>query len=323
MSSRRLSHCNLYQNMVNYYFGSLCISVYSYIHNRYNNKGKNMLQEVDFKDKKRVVIKIGSNSLLHESSKRIDYLKIEKLIREIVDLRNRGIDVCLVSSGAIAVGKESFDSDINEDSNSVKQALASIGQARLVSIYQNIFREYNQEAGQVLMTKNTITDNVSRKNAQNTFEALFELGIVPIVNENDTISTFEIQFGDNDTLSALVAYLIKADLLILLTDIDGLYTSNPRTHEDAEFVPLVENIDDVIDMGSSSVGSSVGTGGMHTKLIAGKIATLSGADMVIANSKDLSIIHNILDANFKGTVFKSNYDEFFDVLGYIEDNYNY
>ncbi len=282
-----------------------------------------MLQEVDFKDKKRVVIKIGSNSLLHESSKRIDYLKIEKLIREIVDLRNRGIDVCLVSSGAIAVGKESFDSDINEESNSVKQALASIGQARLVSIYQNIFREYNQEAGQVLMTKNTITDNVSRKNAQNTFEALFELGIVPIVNENDTISTFEIQFGDNDTLSALVAYLIKADLLILLTDIDGLYTSNPRTHEDAEFVPLVENIDDVIDMGSSSVGSSVGTGGMHTKLIAGKIATLSGADMVIANSKDLSIIHNILDANFKGTVFKSNYDEFFDVLGYIEDNYNY
>ena len=207
--------------------------------------------------------------------------------------------------------------------HSVKQALASIGQARLVSIYQNIFREYNQEAGQVLMTKNTITDNVSRKNAQNTFEALFELGIVPIVNENDTISTFEIQFGDNDTLSALVAYLIKADLLILLTDIDGLYTSNPRTHEDAEFVPLVENIDDVIDMGSSSVGSSVGTGGMHTKLIAGKIATLSGADMVIANSKDLSIIHNILDANFKGTVFKSNYDEFFDVLGYIEDNYNY
>ena len=282
-----------------------------------------MLQEVDFKGKKRVVIKIGSNSLLHESSKRIDYLKIEKLIREIVDLRNRGIDVCLVSSGAIAVGKESFDSDINEESNSVKQALASIGQARLVSIYQNIFREYNQEAGQVLMTKNTITDNVSRKNAQNTFEALFELGIVPIVNENDTISTFEIQFGDNDTLSALVAYLIKADLLILLTDIDGLYTSNPRTHEDAEFVPLVENIDDVIDMGSSSVGSSVGTGGMHTKLIAGKIATLSGADMVIANSKDLSIIHNILDANFKGTVFKSNYDEFFDVLGYIEDNYNY
>lgn len=323
MSSHRLSHCNLYQNMVNYYFGSLCISAYSYIHNRYNNKGKNMLQEVDFKDKKRVVIKIGSNSLLHESSKRIDYLKIEKLIREIVDLRNRGIDVCLVSSGAIAVGKESFDSDINEESNSVKQALASIGQARLVSIYQNIFREYNQEAGQVLMTKNTITDNVSRKNAQNTFEALFELGIVPIVNENDTISTFEIQFGDNDTLSALVAYLIKADLLILLTDIDGLYTSNPRTHEDAEFVPLVENIDDVIDMGSSSVGSSVGTGGMHTKLIAGKIATLSGADMVIANSKDLSIIHNILDANFKGTVFKSNYDEFFDVLGYIEDNYNY
>ena len=282
-----------------------------------------MLQEIDFKNKKRVVIKIGSNSLLHKDTAKIDYLKIEKLIREIVDLRHRGIDVCLVSSGAIAVGKDSayYKSDL--DSNSKKQALASIGQARLVSIYQNIFREYNQEAGQVLMTKNTITENVSRKNAQNTFEALFEMGVVPIVNENDTISTFEIQFGDNDTLSALVSYLIGADLLILLSDVDGLYTANPRTHKDAEFVSYVDNIDDVIDMGSSSAGSSVGTGGMSTKLIAGKIATLSGADMIIANSDDLSIIHRIFDGEFKGTVFKSNYDEYFDVLGYIEDNYSY
>ena len=146
---------------------------------------------------------------------------------------------------------------------------------------------------------------------------------VKIVNENDTISTFEIQFGDNDTLSALVSYLIGADLLILLSDVDGLYTANPRTHKDAEFVSYVDNIDDVIDMGSSSAGSSVGTGGMSTKLIAGKIATLSGADMIIANSDDLSIIHRIFDGEFKGTVFESNYDEYFDVLGYIEDNYSY
>ena len=284
-----------------------------------------MIQEIDFKSKKRVVIKIGSNSLLHEDTQKIDYLKIEKLIREIVDLRNRGIDVCLVSSGAIAVGRNSafYSDDAVTNSNSKMQALASIGQARLVSIYQNIFREYNQEAGQVLMTKNTITNNVSRKNAQNTFEALFEMGVVPIVNENDTVSTFEIQFGDNDTLSALVAYLIKADLLILLTDIDGLYTANPRSHEDAKFVPYIDNIDEVMDMGSESAGSDVGTGGMATKLIAGKIATLSGADMVIANSKDLSIIHKIIEGDFKGSVFRSNFDEYFDVLGYIEDNYDY
>ena len=281
------------------------------------------MSKIDLKDKKRVVIKIGSNSLLHKDTMKIDYLRIEKLIREIVDLRNRGIDVCLVSSGAIAVGRNSLIKEIDDNTNSIKQAMASIGQARLVSIYQNIFREYNQEAGQVLMTKNTITDNVSRKNAQNTFEALFELGVVPIVNENDTISTFEIQFGDNDTLSALVSYLIGADLLILLSDIDGLYTANPRTHEDAEFVPFVENIDDVMDMGSNHAGSDVGTGGMSTKLVAGKIATLSGADMVIANSCDLSIIHKIIDGDFRGTVFASNYDEYFDVLGYIEDNYNY
>ncbi|MCR4612211.1 MAG: glutamate 5-kinase [Lachnospiraceae bacterium] len=282
-----------------------------------------MLQEIDFKNKKRVVIKIGSNSLLHKNTGKVDYLRIEKLIREIVDLKNRGLDVCLVSSGAIAVGKDSFNDSFECDSNAKKQALASIGQARLVSIYQNIFREYNQEAGQVLMTKNTILDNESRKNAQNTFEALFDMDIVPIVNENDTISTYEIQFGDNDTLSALVSYLINADLLILLSDIDGLYTANPRTHEDAEFVPYVDDIDKVFDMGSSHAGSNVGTGGMSTKLVAGKIATLSGADMIIANSKDLSIIHEIFEGDFKGTVFKSCYDDYFDVLGYIEDNYNY
>ncbi len=282
-----------------------------------------MSDKINFKNKKRVVIKIGSNSLLHKSTGKVDYQRIEKLIREIVNLKNGGLDVCLVSSGAIAVGRDSFAGGNIGTTNSELQALASIGQARLASIYQNIFREYNQEAGQVLMTKNTITDNVSRKNAQNTLEKLFEMDVVPIVNENDTISTFEIQFGDNDTLSALVAYLIKADLLILLSDIDGLYTANPRTHEDAEFVPFVDDIDSVMDMGSSHAGSDVGTGGMSTKLVAGKIATLSGADMVIANSKDLSIIHKIFDGDFKGTVFKSCYDEFFDVLGYIEDNYNY
>ena len=282
-----------------------------------------MLHNINFKDKKRVVIKIGSNSLLHKDTKKVDYLRIEKLIREIVDLKNRGLDVCLVSSGAIAVGRDSLIGGEVGKSNSELQALASIGQARLVSIYQNIFREYNQEAGQVLMTMDTITDNVSRKNAQNTFEKLFALDVVPIINENDTISTFEIQFGDNDTLSALVAYLIGADLLILLSDIDGLYTADPRTNKDAEFVPFVDDVDSVMDMGSSHTGSSVGTGGMSTKLVAAKLATLSGADMIIANSKDLSVIHKIFDGDFKGTVFKSCYDEYFDILGYIEDNYYY
>ncbi|MCR5451177.1 MAG: glutamate 5-kinase [Lachnospiraceae bacterium] len=270
---------------------------------------------MDFKKKKRVVVKIGSNSLTHKKTGKIDYIRIERLAMELSNLRNRGMDVCLVSSGAIALGRQIMGYHEKPRKLPEKQALASVGQASLMGIYQQFFSKYQQNVGQVLMTKNTVLDNVSRKNAQNTFEALFEMGIIPIVNANDTVSTSEIKIGDNDTLSAIVTALTDADLLILLSDIDGLYTGDPRKDPDAAFIPFVPHIDeDLLSMGSSSTGSDIGTGGMKTKLYAAEIATACGADMIIANAKDLTIVHKIIEGDFIGTHFKSNYDKYFDLV---------
>ena len=190
------------------------------------------------KDKKRIVIKIGSSSLTHAATGRLNLRKMEVLVRELGDLRNQGKDVVLVSSGAIAVGAAALGMKGKPSDLRVKQACASVGQARLMLIYQKLFSEYNQMAGQILMTKNTMVNNANRKNAQNTFNELLSLGVIPIVNENDSISTYEMQslekFGDNDTLSAIVAHLINADLLIILSDIDGLYTDDPHKNPDAK-----------------------------------------------------------------------------------------
>ena len=185
------------------------------------------------------------------------------LVRELCDIRNRGMDVCLVSSGAIAVGRTVIGLSERPDNISTKQACAAVGQARLMMTYQKLFSEYHQTVGQILMTKGTMQDNVSRKNAQNTFEELFRLGIIPVVNENDTVSTYEMQFGDNDTLSALVASLAGADLLILLSDIDGLFTDDPHKNPDASLIPVVDRLDqELLAMAKATVGSDVGTGGM-------------------------------------------------------------
>ena len=193
------------------------------------------------KDKQRIVIKIGSSSLQHAETGDLDYTKLDVLVRELCDLRNRGRDVVLVTSGAIAVGKKAIlMEDVKKDNPiAVKQACAAVGQARLMMTYQKIFAEYNQIAAQILMTKNTIVDNLNRFNARNTFAELFKLGVIPIVNENDTVATYEIEIGDNDTLSAIVASLVEADVLLLLSDIDGLYTDDPHTNPDAEFISVV------------------------------------------------------------------------------------
>ena len=168
------------------------------------------------------------------------------------------------------------------------------------------------------MTKNTIVDNLNRFNARNTFNELFELGAVPIVNENDTVATYEIELGDNDTLSAVVGALVDADLLILLSDIDGLYSDDPRQNPDAKFISEVDDVSEVIQMGKASTGSDVGTGGMNTKLQAAKIATVSGMDMVIANSADVKVIHRIVDGADIGTIFKSKPDPTFDLPLYVQ-----
>lgn len=274
--------------------------------------------DFEFGKKKRVVVKIGSSSLNHEETGNLNFTKLEHLVRELCDLRNRGMDVCLVSSGAIAVGRQSIGLTERPKDISTKQACAAVGQARLMMTYQKLFAEYNQIAGQVLMTKNTMVNPVSRENAKNTFEELFRLGVIPIVNENDTVSTYEMQFGDNDTLSAIVASLVGADILILLSDIDGLFTDDPHKNPDAKLISVVEKMDaNVYEMAKGTTGSDVGTGGMATKLTAAKIATLSGADMVIANGKDVCIIHHIFDDSFTGTIFKANKSESFHIADFI------
>lgn len=275
----------------------------------------------------RVVIKIGSSSLTHEETGRMDLYKMEHLVRALCDLRNRDMDVCLVSSGAIAVGKGAIGLKERPTEIATKQACAAVGQAKLMMIYQKLFAEYNRVAGQILMTKNLVDNPVSRANVQNAFEELFRLGAVPIVNENDTVSTYEmqylVQFGDNDTLSAIVASLVNADLLILLSDIDGLYTDDPHKNPNAKLIREVESLDDAIfAMAKDSTGSSMGTGGMATKLTAARIATYSGADMIIANGRDMQIIYDIFSGDYVGTRFHKNKNPEFKLADFIRESIN-
>lgn len=272
------------------------------------------------KDKKRIVVKIGSSSLQHPQTGELDYIKLEVLVRELCNLRNQGKDVVLVTSGAIAQGRKAMhltEEDFGRNRIAMKQACAAIGQARLMMTYERIFSEYNQVTAQILMTKNTVVDNLNRYNAHNTFTQLLEMGVIPVVNENDTVATYELEL-DNDTLSAIVAALIGADLLILLSDIDGLYTDDPRQNPDARFIDLVEELSEAhLNMGKKSTGSSVGTGGMNTKLTAAQIATRSGADMLIANSRDVRILHRLMDGQNLGTLFVAHPDEDFDLPGFL------
>ncbi len=274
----------------------------------------------NLKNKKRVVVKIGSSSLQHPETGELDYIKIDILVRELCNLQNQGKDVILVTSGSISCGRKAIG--LKETKTvSQKQACAAIGQARLMTTYQKIFSEYNHYAAQILMTRNTIVDNVNRFNAQNTFNELLSMGVIPVVNENDTISTFELDkvVGENDTLSAIVTALTNADLLILLSDINGLYTDDPRQNKNAQFIERVDCLtDELMQMGKASTGSSVGTGGMETKMIAAKIATYSGADMVIASGKDVRIIHRIMEGRNYGTIFKANKNETFDFAAFLD-----
>lgn len=225
----------------------------------------------------------------------------------------------MVSSGAIATGRHSLGINEKPSTLSQKQALAAVGQARLIMEYRKLFSEYNLRIAQILMTKSTITEDTYRDNAKATFTQLLAYGAVPIVNENDTISTYEIQFGDNDRLSALVSALVEADLLILLSDIDGLYTDDPNTNKDAEFISFVEDVDKYMDMGKATSKSGLGTGGMYTKLLAAQIATNSGCDMVIASAEDMSIIENIANGEEIGTYFPAKSNKDFDMLDCLEE----
>ena len=274
--------------------------------------------------RKRIVVKVGSSSLLHPETGRVNYHKIDRLARELSNIKNKGKEVILVSSGATAVGREvvrAGEELIKADSPiTVKQACAAIGQARLMMIYQKCFDDYNQLTGQVLMTKNTVTNALSKYNLHNTFTELLKLNVIPIVNENDSVATYEYSVGDNDTLSAMVASLMGADLLILLSDVDGLYTDDPRTNADARFIDYVPALtEEMMNMGKASTGSRSGTGGMSTKLSAARIATAGGCDMVIVNSRNMGVLHDIIVGKNVGTLFRQNRSESFDLQDYIEN----
>ncbi|GMQ60027.1 glutamate 5-kinase [Vallitalea sediminicola] len=255
------------------------------------------------KDKKKIIVKVGSSSLTYEETGEINYFRLERLIREITDLKNMGKDVILVTSGAIAVGTKTMNLPRRPNCLEEKQAVAAVGQANLMMIYQKIFSEYNQNVAQILITKNLIDQPIRRKNAQNTLNALLKMGAIPIVNENDTVATEEIVYGDNDTLSAIVSKLVKADLLILLSDIDGLFDEDPRKNSNAKLISEVTEITANVQHMAGGAGSVNGTGGMATKITAAKIATSNGIDMLIANANIDNVIEKIVYGENIGTLF--------------------
>ena len=248
------------------------------------------------------MVKIGSSSLTHENG-RLALHKIDQLARSLSDIHNGGRDVVLVSSGAIAAGVAALHLSARPKETAGKQAAAAVGQGALVQLYEKFFLEYRQSVAQILLTKDVMEHPVRRQNAANTFDKLFEYDVIPIVNENDTISTDEIEFGDNDRLSAYVAELVQADLLILLSDIDGLYTADPSTHPEAELIGEVKEITPEIAAMAGDSKSKVGTGGMATKIMAAQIAGNAGIDMIIANASAPGVLEDIFDGKEIGTYF--------------------
>lgn len=269
------------------------------------------------KSKQRIIIKIGSASLTHQETGSLDLDKMERLVRILTDLRNKGKDVVLVSSGAIAVGRKALGLIERPTERTIKQACAAVGQANLMMLYQKLFAEYSQIAAQILMTKYTMINDISRMNAQNTFNELFQMGVIPIVNENDTVSTDELDIGDNDTLSAIVTALVGGDLLILLSDIDGLFTDDPHTNSKAKLISCVTEFNEALCEMAKDTTNSLGTGGMATKISAAKIATASGADMVITNGGDIHNINHVINGKEVGTLFLSHKQENFKLLNHI------
>lgn len=260
------------------------------------------------KDANRIVVKVGSSTLTHENGN-INLSRIEKLTRVLSDIVNSGKEVALVTSGAVAVGVNKLKLKEKPESIREKQAVASIGQCELMHIYSKFFGEYSHIVGQVLLTRDVVEDDHVRNNVCNTFETLLEKKIIPIVNENDTVSIDEIEnivnFGDNDNLSAIVATLVNADLLIILSDIDGFYDADPRSSNDARLLNEVTEITSELEECAGGAGSCVGTGGMITKLTAAKKATESGIDMVLANGNKPHILLDILEGKEIGTLFVS------------------
>ncbi len=253
-------------------------------------------------DAKRVVIKIGTSTLTHKNGA-INLRRIDKIAQVLSGLKNSGREVVLVSSGAIAVGCGKLRLSERPASVEGKQAASAVGQCSLMSIYDRCFSEYSQTVAQILLTRDVIDDSVMYENAHNTFEQLIKMGVIPIVNANDTVSTAEVEM-ENDCLSANVAVITGAGALIMLTDTDGLYDSDPRKNPDAKLISVVKKVDEELISGAGSAGTSRGTGGMRTKLEAAKFAVEHGIYAAIISGEDPALLYDVMDGKPAGTLFE-------------------
>lgn len=254
----------------------------------------------------RIVVKVGTSTITYGNG-RMNMRNMDRLARAIADLMNSGREVVLVTSGAIGVGVGCLDLPERPSEMRDKQAVAAVGQCELMNVYSRCFAEYSRVVAQILLTKDGIDDPITRSNISNTMESLLEKGILPVVNENDTVSTAEIPhagtFGDNDTLSALVARVVNADLLIILSDIDAVYDSNPRENPDAKRISVVTEVDEALVQGAGGAGSALGTGGMSTKISAMAMLMRHGIAGVIAEGSQSQILEEILEGDDIGTLF--------------------
>ncbi len=260
-------------------------------------------------NRKKTVVKVGTSSLTYENGK-INYRRIEALCKVLCDLHNSGEDILLVSSGAVGVGMGKMGLSRRPNDTKKKQALAALGQCELMFMYDKLFGEYNHNIAQILLTYDAVETESKRENICNTIDELLNMDIIPIINENDTVAVDELEgsnFGDNDMLSAIVSHIVNADRLVILTDIDGLYDSNPRDNPNAEKIDIVEYIDrNVMDM-AAGTGSNRGTGGMLTKLQAADYATKRGIEVHVINGSKPGYLYDIFDGKIPGTVFKAHF----------------
>ena len=252
----------------------------------------------------RIVVKVGTSTLAH-STGRLNIRRIEELCKVLADLKNAGHQIILVSSGAIGMGVGKLSLSKRPDDIPTKQAAASVGQCELMYTYDKLFSEYNHTVAQLLMTGADLKNEERHQNFSNTLNRLLELDVIPIINENDTVATEEIVIGDNDTLAAIVAESVGADILALFSDIDGLYTADPHKCEDAKLIEFVDKIDDNIVALAGGKGSALGTGGMVTKLAAAKICMQCGCDMIITNGANPTSLYDIVEGKSVGTKFSS------------------
>ncbi len=261
----------------------------------------------DISEKKRIVIKLGTSTLAHSTGK-LNIRRMTNLVRVISDIHNSGKEVIMVSSGAIGLGAGKIGLPEKPKDTKTKQAVAAIGQCELMHVYDDMFEKYSVTVAQILLTKTIINNSNHCENFRNTIETLVGMGVIPIVNENDTIAVdeLELEIGENDSLSALVASLSNADLLVILSDIDGLFTDDPRKNPDAKPITYVDEITEEIESVAGGAGSSLGTGGMSTKINAAKIASEAGIDMIIMNGKDPELLYDLFENKEIGTLFKSN-----------------